>query len=57
MKIQFTFEKATKRTYRFAEVGDPDDHKVGTIYVKQAAFDGQPEGLTVEITPTNERSS
>jgi hypothetical protein len=48
IRITFEFDRETKRTYRFKEVGG---EVVGTLYVKQTAFpDGPPAGLTVTIT-------
>jgi hypothetical protein len=49
---EFTFERATKNTYRFAEVAvspDAGDLVVGVLYVQKAAFDAQPSKLRVQI--------
>lgn len=52
--VKFEAERETKRTFRFAEVGDPDKHKIGTLYVKKDVLDalGNPQdngGLTVTL--------
>jgi hypothetical protein len=47
MKVTFKFERETKRTYRFLEEADPP--VVGTIYVKQNAFDHRPNRIEVTI--------
>ena len=46
-KLKFKFERETKRTYRFLE--EADDPVVGTLYVKQSAFDRRPNRLEVTI--------
>lgn len=46
----FIFEKATKNTYRFQEVPAEDiPVMAGVLYVQKAAFDKQPEAITVSI--------
>lgn len=49
--LTFTQERETKTTWRYAE--DGDEPVVGTLYVKKsaAAKMGNPEALTVTITP------
>ena len=43
----FAFERSTKNTHRFTEVGSGH---IGTLYVQQSAFpDGAPETITVTI--------
>jgi len=51
ISLAFTFERATKNTYRFTEVvAEGADAVVGTLYVKQSAFpDGEPASLAVVI--------
>jgi len=46
-KIEFRFERETKRTYRFME--DSDDPVVGTLYIQQSAFDRRPDRIEVTI--------
>lgn len=36
--LTFTQEKETKGTFRYTEDGDPETHKVGTLYIKKSAF-------------------
>ena len=36
----FTLERETKGTYRYAEDGDPAQHKIGLLYVKKGAISG-----------------
>jgi hypothetical protein len=58
MQINFTLERETKNTVRFAEdeAGQPDDHPgtpvVGTLYIQKAAHAklGSPKEITVTIT-------
>ena len=52
LKVQFDHERDTKRTVRFAEVGDPEDQSVRTLYVQQDALNalGYQPGNGVEIT-------
>lgn len=52
--VSFTFEKATKSTFRFAEtVADGAEPVIGTLYIKQAALGGvEPKGVTVTIEVT-----
>lgn len=54
--VHFTFERDTKRTYRFAECArdggsiDPDSAKIGVLYVKKSALGNvQPKGLVVTL--------
>jgi hypothetical protein len=47
MEIEFEFERETKGTYRFKEIGDTP--KVGTLYVKKYALAERPEKLKVTI--------
>lgn len=48
--LKFTKEKETPGTVRFAEDGDKDNHKVGTLYVKKSAGDlADKDTLTVTI--------
>ena len=46
-RVRFKFERETKRTYRFQEEGDPP--VVGTLYVRQDAFDHRPNRIEVTI--------
>ena len=52
IKVEFLKERETKRTWRFAEKGDPELHVVGTLYVKKVALKqiGDPSKLVVTIT-------
>lgn len=47
-EIEFEFERATKRTFRFQEktAGTPI---IGTLYVQQSVFDSK-EPKTVKVT-------
>lgn len=47
IKREFEFEKETKNTYRFKEVGE--DIAVGVLYVQKDMFDEEPGKLTVTI--------
>jgi len=47
IKRKFEFEKATKNTYRFQEVGN--DIAIGTLYVQQDVFEDEPNKLTVTV--------
>ncbi len=50
--VPFILEKETPGTYRFAEVGEKETHKIGTIYVKKAtiaALGGNVRGLSVTL--------
>ena len=53
VSIKFHKERETKNTWRFAEDGDPEQHKVGTLYVQKRAlaeaFSEVPESVVVEI--------
>lgn len=47
--INFSFERATKNTYRFHE--ESDNPIIGTLYVKKSAFpNGQPSKLLITAT-------
>lgn len=49
--VNLQFEKATKNTYRFKEVGDKADQIIGVLYVQKSAFDGEaPAELQLTIT-------
>lgn len=55
MRITFTPERETKRTWRFAEdVPQDDEPQIGTIYIRKAtlkALDWQPgDSIVVDIT-------
>lgn len=48
MTITFTYERDTKRTYRYKE--DSDNPIVGTLYMSKASLgDNPPKKLIVEI--------
>ena len=61
MRLYFKFDRETKRTYRFQEVGfdldngedyvtvDPDVALIGTLYVKKAHFARRPAIIAVTI--------
>ena len=50
MQREFIFERATKRTYRFAEVvPEGDEPLVGVIYIQKHCFDSQPEKVKVTV--------
>lgn len=61
MKIRFAFERDTKRTFRFAEMGHYDDAgnyynaekagpQIGVLYVQKSAFDGHvPTEIEVDL--------
>jgi len=46
-EVEMSFEKTTKRTYRFFEFGSMP--KIGTLYVQQSAFKSQPKKLKVTV--------
>jgi len=60
--VDFVFERSTKGTHRFKEVGPNDspmeyaEQVVGTLYVKKAFFEVQdgavPKRLNVTISPS-----
>jgi hypothetical protein len=52
LELTFTLEKETPGTFRFKEDGDEDQHKVGALYIKKAAFGkkGAPKEISVTIT-------
>lgn len=51
--VEFEFDRDTKNTRRFAEVGNNaggETDLIGTLYVQKAAFSGTlPESITVTI--------
>lgn len=48
MKLTFQFEKETKNTVRYKEVGD--NPVVGTLYVQKSAIEGKPPAeLTITV--------
>jgi len=49
--VDFVYEKETPGTYRFRELGDRENHKIGTLYIKKRAFSGgrAPKGLKVVV--------
>lgn len=55
MKATFELERETKRAIRFAETGEPEAHKVGTLYVKKTALkeltgnEEAPSKVTIEL--------
>lgn len=46
-RLSFTYERDTKRTYRFQE--DSEDPIVGTLYVQKSAFKTRPERIEVRL--------
>jgi len=44
-------ERETKRTWRYAEAGDPEQHVLGTLYVPKDTLAklGDPDSLTVTM--------
>ncbi len=52
VKVKFSKERDTKNTVRFAEEGDPEDNKIGTVYLKKATVAelGSPEDIEVTVT-------
>ncbi len=51
MIVKFTKAKETKGTWKFDEDGKPEEHKVGSLYIKKATVEklGSPEKIVVEI--------
>jgi len=47
--VNFKFEKETPGTFRYAEEGDPDQHKMGSVYIKKGAFKDAPKAITVTV--------
>lgn len=48
-EVEFEYEKDTKNTYRFQEIGQPA--KIGALYVQKWVFEEQPpQKLTVKVT-------
>jgi hypothetical protein len=51
--VEFTKERVTTGTWRFAEDAEKADHMIGTIYVKNAGLkkigSGKPESIRVTI--------
>ena len=43
-------DRETKNTWRFTEVGDPDDHKIGTLYVPKDTLDAIGASDTINVT-------
>lgn len=51
--IAMTFERPTKRTFRFKEEAPEGEELVGTLYVKKSVFDGkEPKSIKVSIEVT-----
>lgn len=49
-EINFSFEKATKRTYRFTETPLPGEPVIiGTIYIQKHIFKGEPGQISIII--------
>jgi len=44
-EVTLSLDKTTKRMYRFKE--DGDENLVGTLYVNQNAFEGEPKKIKV----------
>lgn len=55
--LEFTFERATKNTYRFSEVAAPGEAVVGYLYVQKSAFTTQPARVKVTIEDGTSESS
>ncbi len=51
-EVEFTQSKLTKNAVRFDEVGTPDTVKIGSLYVKKAAFPGGTFPDKVKVTLT-----
>lgn len=51
LKIRFSYLKDTINTWRYQEDGPKPTQKIGSIYIKQGAFDIKPDALEVTITP------
>ena len=50
-EIHFDLEKETKGAIRYAERGAPNDHKIGTVYIRKTALSEQyPKSLKVTVT-------
>lgn len=49
--VTFNFDRDTKNTHRYNEVGDPVNHIVGSLYIKKSAFSGtaRPDAVKVSI--------
>lgn len=52
IKVAFSHLNDTKGTRRYQEDGDPEKHKVGSLYIKKstAADLGNPDSLQVTIS-------
>ena len=48
LEAKFVFERETKNTYRFKEVGDTDPI-IGTLYIQKDAIDDRPEKIKVTV--------
>lgn len=53
----FEFEKETKNTIRYAEVGDGQPPVIGTLYVQKWALKGSPKKLKVTIEVSEESTA
>lgn len=40
--ITFTFQRSTKNTHVYQEDGAPEEHKVGSLYIKKTATEATP---------------
>jgi hypothetical protein len=53
LTVEFEFERATKNTFRFAEVAEDGAAVIGTLYMQKSAFNGaEPSGVTLTVTPS-----
>ncbi|GAH50128.1 unnamed protein product [marine sediment metagenome] len=48
LEAKFVFERETKNTYRFQEVGETDPI-IGTLYIQKDALDEKPDKIKVTV--------
>lgn len=55
MKVTLTFEKETKNTVKYTELGKPEGHSIGSLYLKKAKTENTPlqgvKVINIEVLP------
>jgi hypothetical protein len=48
--VNFVFKEPTTNTFRYTEEGEPDTHKIGSLYIKKTVMKEPAKNIAVTVT-------